>query len=161
MDTVTYPHAEVTAELGEHFSCFKANLTEPPSDFTEASGGAPVPWAPTFAFSDARGRPQRRSVGWLPPQDFLAELRVARGLFLITRRRGAEADQLLESVVDGHTESPAAPEAAYWLGVGRFLSGKRDIQALADAWNELRRKFPQSEWAQKAEVIDDWKGGEL
>ncbi len=161
MDTVTYPNAGVTAELAGHFACFKADLTERHPDFAEASGGGPVPWAPTFVISDDRGRPQRRTVGWLPPTHFLAELRTARGIWSITRRRAEDAESLLSGVVAKHPLAPAAPEAAYWLGVSRFLAGKRDIQALADAWNELRRRFPKSEWALKAEVIEDWQGGEL
>lgn len=161
MDTVTYPHPEVAAELDGHFACFKANLTERHPDFAEASGGGPVPWAPTFVLTDARGRQVRRSVGWLPPSDFLAELRTARGIWAITRRRTEDAEALLAAVVDDHPRSPAAPEAAYWLGVSRFLAGRRDIQALADAWHDLRRRFPGSEWALKAEVIEDWKGGPI
>ena len=161
MDAVTYPHPEVATELSERFACFKASLMERHPDFVEASGGSPVPWAPTFVFTDARGRVARRSVGWLPPADFVAELRTARGIWAITRRRSEEAGELLGGVVADHPTAPAAPEAAYWLGVARFLGGKRDIQALADAWNDLRRRFPDSEWAGKAEVIDDWKGGEI
>lgn len=161
MDTVTYPDPEVAAELGGAFAGFKASLMERHPDFVEASGGAPVPWAPTFVYSDARGRQVRRSLGWLPPADFLAELRTARGIWAITRRKGEEAEELLGGVVAERPEAPAAPEAAYWLGVARFLAGRRDIQALADAWNDLRRRFPDSEWALKAEVIDDWTGGEI
>ena len=161
MDTVTYPHPEVAAELGAHFACFQANLMERHPDFGEASGGGPVPWAPTLVLSDPRGRPARRSVGWLPPADFLADLRTARGIWAISRRRAEEAEELLTGVVEKHAGSPAAPEAAYWLGVSRFLAGRRDVQALADAWNELRRRFPGSVWALKAEVIDDWKGGAI
>ena len=161
MDTVTYPHPEIAAELGGRFACFKASLMERHPDFAEASGGGPVPWAPTFVFSDGRGRPLRRSLGWLPPADFLAELRTARGIWAITRRRAAEAEDLLGGVVEGQPGAPAAPEAAYWLGVARFLAGRRDVQALADAWNDLRERFPGSEWALKAEVIDDWRGGAI
>ncbi len=161
MDTVTYPHPEVEAELEEGFACFKANLTERHPDFVEASGGAPVPWAPTFVYLDGKGRARRRSVGWLPPADFVAELRTARGIYAITRRAAEDAQGLLGSVVADHAEAPAAPEAACWLGVARFLAGRRDIQALADAWNDLRRRFPGSEWALKAEVIEDWRGGAI
>lgn len=161
MDTVTYPHPEVVAELAANFVCFKANLMERHPDFVEASGGTPVPWAPTLVYSDGRGRIHRRSVGWLPPEDFVADLRTARGLYAITRRRADTAEELLVGVVEEQPQAPAAPEAAYWLGVGRFLGGKRDIQALADSWRELRRRFPDSDWALKAEVIEDWKGGAI
>lgn len=161
MDTVTYPNSEVAAELAEHFSCFKANLMERHPDFLEASDRSPVPWAPTFLLFDSRGRRQRRWVGWLPPAGFLAELRTARGIHAITRRRADEAEALLSGVAEEFPTSPAAPEAAYWLGVGRFLAGKRDIHALAAAWRDLRDRFPTSEWALKAEVIEDWSGGEI
>lgn len=150
MEAVTLPDEEVDAYLDEHFVGFKLCLLDRHPDFKEAVGGQPVPWAPTFLFTDGKGRPARRSVGWLDPVDFGAELRLARAQYLLTRGRFDESLALLEEA--------GSPEALYYIGVVRFLKGKRDMIALGESWNALRDAFPASEWAEKASVIEDWDG---
>jgi len=159
MDAVTYPHPEVAAEVSSKFEPVKISLAERHPDFREASGGMPVPWAPTFVFRSERGRELRRSVGWLGPDHFLAELWTARGYAAMTGRDFEAAVSLFDQAQDRSPTAPAAPEAGYWHGVARFLAGKRDMAALKESWNALRARFPNTEWAQKAEVIDDWQGG--
>jgi len=159
MDAVTYPHAEVSSEISSAFVGLKISLAERHPDFREASGGMPVPWAPTFIFRDGRGRELRRSVGWLAPDAFLSELWTVRGYAKMLRRDFDGAVELFEQAQDRDASAPAAPEAGYWHGVARFLQGNRDMAALKVSWNALRERFPGTEWAGKAEVIDDWKGG--
>jgi len=155
MDTVTYPDPAVDAALAEHFVGFKLCLLDKHPDFREATGSNPVPWAPTFRFTDGKGRETRRTVGWLGPADFVAELALARGQAAMTRGRFDDALALLEGVDDA---AMAAPEARYYEGVAAFLRGKRDMAALKERWVRLRERHPHSDWANKAEVIEDWNG---
>ena len=158
MDAVTYPDPEVDAALQADFVGFKLCLTERHKDFKEAACGAAVPWAPTFLFTDGKGREVRRSVGWLAPQDFLAELRLARAQFHLTRGRFDEALAGLEEISSDYRGTQAAPEAGYYAGVALFLKGKRDMTALKERWTKLRDQHPKSDWASKASVADDWNG---
>ena len=150
MEAVTLPDPAVDAELTEHFAGFKLCLLDRHPDFKEAVGAQAVPWAPTFLFTDGKGREVRRTVGWLSPNDFLAELRLARAQFRLTRGKMDEALELLAAA--------GSAEAMYYEGVAVFLKGKRDMIALGEKWNALRESFPTSEWAAKAAVIEDWDG---
>lgn len=135
------------------FASIAIDLSQRHPDFRDASGGAPVPWAPTFVIRDSKGRHQRRWVGWHGPTDFVAELMLARGLHHLSRGRWADAEQCFGEVDEG---ALGAPEAAYWSGVARFQGSGRDFPGLVADWNDVRRRFPDSEWAKKASVVDDW-----
>ncbi len=155
MDTVTYPDATVDAELAKNLVGFKMSLVEKHPDFRDATGGIPVPWAPTFRFTDGKGRETRRTIGWLGPADFVAELQLARAQAAMTRGRFDDALELLEGT---ERTAMSSPEAMYYEGVAVFLRGRRDMAALKERWVRLREQHPQSDWAKKAEVIEDWNG---
>ncbi|NJN14400.1 MAG: hypothetical protein HC813_01795 [Planctomycetes bacterium] len=150
---MTHPDPAVDAALSGSFVGLKINLAERHPDFKEAAGGSTVPWAPTFRYSDPKGREIRRTVGWFDVGDYLAELGMARGLGEIGRGRFAEALTELDAIAAG--ESRFAPEAAYYGGVAAFLGGKRDMALLKERWNRLRADRPGHEWAQRAAVVED------
>ena len=156
MDTVTYPDPRIDALLRERFTGFKLNLAEKNPDFREAAGGSPVTWAPTFRFTDAKGREVRRTLGWLGPADFAAELHLALGHGHLARGRFDDARTVFEEVAGG--ESRLAAEGGYLAGVAVFLGGKRDMAALKKRWDRLRAEHPGHDWAERASVIEDWKG---
>ncbi|MEM7048276.1 MAG: hypothetical protein AAF604_01395 [Acidobacteriota bacterium] len=160
MGAVTYPDDRVAALLTERFNLYKLDLSTPHEDFRAASGGAPVPWAPTFRFCDRRGREVRRLVGWLPPEGFLAELHLTLGLQDIARGRFADAEAAMGRIADRWPEAAAAPEALYWAGMAAFQDGQRDMHRLHQGWQALRQRYPDSTWAERASVIDDWKGAQ-
>jgi len=150
MEAVTLPDDAVDAQLRDHFAGFKLGLLDRHPDFKEATNGRAVPWAPTFLFTDGKGREVRRTVGWLAPGAFVAELKLARAQHAIMRGAFDDALALLDDA--------GSPEALYYAGVAGFLKGKRDMNALGERWNALRDRFPESEWARKASVIEDWDG---
>ncbi len=158
MDTVTYPHPDVVGFVNPHFSAIKINLLERHPDFRVASGGARIPWAPTLIFTDPQGRELRRYVGWLPPQSFVAELHLVRGILGVGRGRFAEAKEHLAQIERRFAASEAAAEGLYWQGIAGFLEGKRDMSALADCWNRLIEEYPGTRFATHASVIEDWPG---
>ncbi len=154
MDTVTCPDPAVDAALTASFSGYRLCLTEKNLDFKEAAGGVAVPWAPTFRYTDNKGREIRRSVGWYSSTDFLAELTVARAHYELGRWRFDNAIELFESVAAETTR--LAPEAGYYAGVALFIAGKRDMAALKTRWLRLIAECPESDWAHKASVHEDW-----
>ena len=84
MGAVTYPNAQVAEFVSERFTAIKFNVKEPHPDFKEALGRGKVLWAPLLVFLDGRGSELRRYVGFLPPDEFLAELRLVLGLAAMT-----------------------------------------------------------------------------
>ncbi len=156
MDTVTYPDPRVVAQVGALVVPLKISLLEKHPDYKEATGGTAIPWAPTLLYTDGKGREFRRTIGWFDPAEFLGELQLAAAHFHLSRWRFAEALAAFELTASEHAATLAGPEAGYYAGVTRYLSGKRDMAALAERWNQLRARHPGNDWSVKASVIDDW-----
>ena len=152
MDTVTYPDNVVAGLLAERFAVLKLNLLERHPDFKDASGGHKVLWAPALIFSDARGRELRRFTGWLPPGEFLSELRLVLALHDLNHSRFDEARAGLEGIIDAGDE--IAAEALYWHGIAGFLGGQRDMDALTSSWKQIIEEHPGSRFATHASVIE-------
>ncbi len=155
MDTVTYPDADVAKLLGEHFEPLKIDMLAKHPDFREASLGQKVIWAPAMIFSDAKGREIRRFVGWLPPEAFIAEIRFVMATAQFQSIDFAGARDAFRSILDAAPKSEIAPEALYWSGIAGFLAGKRDMDALREAWTRLVADYPNTRWATHASVIED------
>jgi tetratricopeptide (TPR) repeat protein len=151
MGTVTYPHAEVIEFVTEHFAAAKFNVKEPVPDFKEAVGRGKVIWAPLFIFLDYRGTELRRYLGYLPPDDFLAELRLVLGLAAMTHMKYQEALEWFLSAVEKSPDSSAAPEALFWAGAADYRIG--GAQPMIARWDDLIARCPGSTWAKRADVI--------
>jgi len=73
------------------------------------------------------------------------------GKAAFSRGQFEEAKRDFEAVAKDYPQSAAAPEAIYWAGVSAYKqSGKPD--PLKQAGEELRKKYPASEWAKKSSV---------
>ena len=155
MDTVTYPDPAVTEAVNTHFAPLTINLFDRHPDFKEASAGARIPWAPTLVFSDAKGRELRRYVGWLPPESFLAELTLVRGIAGVGQGQFESAAEILAPLDAEYADKEVAAEGLYWLGIARFLAGSKDMEALRGCWEKLVEKHPGSRFATHASVIKD------
>lgn len=158
MGAVTFPDAAVGSFLAEHFRGVRFDLTDPHPDFREATATAKVVWAPTFIVDDLRGKELRRWTGWFPPEEFIAELRIAIAQDRFHRKQPGAAIALLESVVEETPDAPAAPEAMHWLGIFGFLSGNYDWNALRTHWTAVEERYPGTRWARHSEVIADAPG---
>jgi TolA-binding protein len=108
-----------------------------------------------LGLTDHTLRQLRRTIGFLPPDDFLAELRLALGLAALARARNETALPALRAVADLHPRSHVAGEALFWAGIAAFRAAERDKAALRDAWEPLWERYPDSTWAQRTSV---WPG---
>ena len=155
MAKVTWPDPQVGSLLTAHYRGIQFDLASPHDDFVEATQTAKVVWAPTFIVDDTRGRELRRWTGWLPPEEFIAELQIPVAMDHLHHRRIEEGAAILESVVEETPKAPAAAEALHFLGIFEFLAGKRDLPKLRARWNAVREQYPDSRFARHSEVIDD------
>src|ERR1700745_3958226 len=111
MGTVTYPDAQVAEFLSERFVALKFNIKERHPDFKDALGRGKWLWAPLLVFLDGRGTELRRYVGFLPPDEFLAELRLVLGLSEMTHANFEGALGWLDGAAELFPAASAAPEA--------------------------------------------------
>ena len=108
-----------------------------------------VIWTPTFLFQDAGGKVHRKLVGALPSDDFLAQLKVGKGMVFLEMQRNEDAIKWLQRAIDEHPDAGVVPEAVFFLGVARYKT-THEAGALRNIYDALTQKYPQSEWARRA-----------
>jgi hypothetical protein len=155
MDAVTYPTPSVVDFLSDQFVCLKLDTSARSPAFRRILGRQGLRWTPTFVFADHTVRELRRTVGFLPPDDFLAELQLVLGLAGLARARNETALATLRAVADLHPESHVAGEALFWAGIAAFRIAGGEKAALRVAWQPLWERYPDSTWARRAAVWPD------
>jgi len=148
METVTYPEHEVQEFLGEHFTPVRLDVHHA----AEAVRRYNQNWTPTFLVLNEEGVEAHRVIGYLPPEEFRAELRLGLGKACFDRGTFENALVHLRETVIHFPDTWTAPEAQYWLGVTRYrMEGKPD--GLMAEWNLLLERWPESRWARSASFI--------
>ncbi len=147
MENVTYPDARVAEFIAKHYIPVKINVRDRP----DIAAGYDVNWTPTMLIGDETGRAHFRVEGFLPPEDFVAQLALGLGRLELDRQRFPGAIHHFEAVSQRHRGSEAAAQALYWLGVARTKQSKDPAQ-LREAWNTLTSECPHSDWAKRANI---------
>jgi thiol-disulfide isomerase/thioredoxin len=150
---VTYPDPAVRALLGQCFVCVKFNTTTPNAWFKRLKGSFGHLWHPNIAILDDRLTEARRFIGFLPPDDFIAQLEVGRGLVELYHARAQIALDIFNRVTEQGEHTHVAPEALYWAGVAAYRAGG-GLEALTTIWSRIEERYPLSEWAMRADCLD-------
>ena len=108
-------------------------------------------WTPTIIVLDSGGRERHRIEGFLPPDDFLAQLKLGLGQVHRSGQRFSDAERVFHEVVQELPNTEAAPAAQYWAGVSRY-KGSNDPKALKDTAEAFKKRYTDTEWAKKASV---------
>jgi hypothetical protein len=137
----------VAAFIEEQFVPLRAHIKQRAALFHQFS----VLWTPTVLFLDSATVERRRSEGYLPRQEFFAELHhgVARLLFL--RKRWPETIRAYDEIVSRFGDTAAAAEAMYWAGVSRY-SQSHDHHVLGELAAQFERQHQHTLWARKASI---------
>lgn len=109
-----------------------------------------IAWTSTFLIQDAEGKVHRKLVGFIPTDDFLAQLQFAKGILFFEKYRHDEAMKWFTAVIEEHPDSGVSPEAVFFLGVTEYKK-THDAGALRRVYDTLSSKHPQSEWARRAQ----------
>jgi len=100
---------------------------------------------------DPNGEERRRIEGYLPKEEFRAQLEMGLARVALMRKQLAEAEERYARVVENYPRTKAVPEALYWRNVCRY-NQSHDATALQNVARELSERFPESEWSVKASV---------
>lgn len=147
MDTVTYPEGKVAEFLSSEFVPARVNVKET----DEAIGLFKPTWTPTLLCLDPEGGVHYRTVGFIPPDEFVPEFLVARGLAAFNQGQYAAAMGHFAKVHREAPQSVHAPQAQYWHAVAEYKqTGSRD--ALLAGWRRLRERYPESYWSRKIPI---------
>src|SRR5262245_14651947 len=124
MDTVTYPDARVASFVGQQFVPIRVMVKEKP----DLAAAFDVIWTPNVVLADDAGKAHYRIEGYLPPEDFLAQLALGLGRHQLERQEYAKAIHHFEEVARRHRGTDAGAQALYWLGVAQYKHSKDPAQ---------------------------------
>ena len=136
--------------IRENFIPVKIHVKERQKDF-ERFGAQ---WTPTAIILDPSGKEQHRFEGFLPADDFLAQLHLGLARSAFGRQNFGEAEKRFRAIVDQFPKTDAAPEALYWAGVSKYKA-TNDAAALVETEKNFKSRYTDTTWAKKASV---WGG---
>ena len=145
-----YPNPEVAKFIQDNLVPARAHVKEQPEAFERFN----AQWTPTILILDPEGAEQHRIEGFLPPPDFLAQLKLGRAHAAKARGAWADAERRYREVAEDSAPADVASEALYWAGVSRYKA-TGDAGALAETARSFQTRFTDSPWAKKASV---WSG---
>ena len=110
-----------------------------------------VKWTPTIIILEADGDEHHRFIGFLQPEDFIAQMTLGKGKLAFNLDSFDQAIQCFQEILVGYPKTDADPEAQYYLGVSKYKAS-HDPKELKLGLEALQRNYPQSEWTKKAQV---------
>jgi TolA-binding protein len=142
-----YPDERVVRFIEENFVPVKIHIKENPKGFEQFG----AQWTPTMIVADSNGAERYRFEGYLPVDDFLAQLDLGLAKSAFANQNWGEAERRFRDVADRFPKTEAAAEALYWAGVSGY-KGSGDAAALRQTAEAFRSRYPESQWAKKASV---------
>ena len=144
---VTYPDSNVCFSVEKDFIPIQVDFNKNKALVKRFS----VKWTPTIIIFDADGSEHHRFIGFLPPEDFIAQLVLGKGKAEFDQDRFEQAIQCFQEILVRYPKADAAPEAQYLLGVTKYKAN-HDPKELKLGLEVLQRDYPCSEWTKKAQV---------
>lgn len=126
-------------------------MREQAADFKRLGERYSAQWTPTILLLDQDGTERHRIEGFLPTDDFLAQLMLGLAHAAFKRQDWKDAERRFREVVDRYLQTEAAAEALYWAGVARYKASN-DAAALADTAKAFSERYTDTSWAKKASV---------
>lgn len=140
--------------ITDEFEPVRVHVRDQAEDFRRLGKRFGAEWTPTILMLDPTGEERHRIEGFLPADDFLAQLGLGLGRLHFSAGRFQEAEDQYREVRERHPGSDAAAEARYWEGVSRYKRTD-DPSALADTARAFQAAYTDTPWAKKASV---WSG---
>ena len=146
-----YTDPRVTRLIGESFVPVRVHVKEQAGEFKRLGERFGAQWTPTVLLIDGKGQERHRIEGFLPAEDFLAQLHLGTAHTKFAAGDYAAAAQLFDEVLSTAAAGDAAPEAQYWAGVSRYKASG-DAAALKDTARRFTERFQDTSWAKKSSV---------
>ena len=146
-----YPDPRVTQFITENLRPVRIHVREDAEAWRTVGGELGVQWTPTVLILGPDGKEHHRIEGFLPADDFLAQLMIGLAKREFAGGRFDEAERRYRAVLEQLPETESAAEAQYWAGVSRY-KGSNDASALTDTAAAFSRRYQESSWAKKASV---------
>ena len=106
-------------------------------------------WTPSVVILDSKGVERSRIEGYLPKDEFRAQLELGLARVAFMNKKWADAESKYAEVLEKYPHSKAAPEALYWKGVSHYKA-TNDHTVLVALPQQFKEKYPDSIWAMKS-----------
>ena len=146
-----YTDPRVAAFIRDHFISVRVHVKSQADEFKRLGARFNAQWTPTILIIDPKGEERHRVEGFLPADDFLAQLTLGLAHSAFARGEFAEAERWYREVVDRHPKTDAAPESLYWAGVSHYKASG-DASALGETAAQFANRYTDTSWAKKASV---------
>jgi TolA-binding protein len=100
---------------------------------------------------DADGHERYRFVGYLPADEFQAQVLMGLAKSAFAHKQWPEAGRWFSRIVEQFPECEPAPEALYWVGVCRYKA-TNDHHALGETAAQFTRRYQHTSWAKRSSV---------
>lgn len=97
---------------------------------------------------DSSGKERVRLEGYLPREEFRAQLELGLARIAFMSKDWAQAEQRYAAVLERYPNTEAASEALYWKGVSQYKA-TNDHTVLGELPGQFRQQYPDSIWAMK------------
>ena len=146
-----YTDPRVIRIIEDSFVPVRVHVKENAAAFKQLGERFGAQWTPTILIIDKNGQERYRIEGFLPADDFLAQLALGAAHTAFASGDYAAASRMFDDIVSRYPAGDAAAEAQYWAGVSRYKA-TGDAAALKDTARRFTEKFQDSRWAKKASV---------
>lgn len=145
MGAVTYPDQKVAEFINTNLVPIQllSNAKPYADDFN-------IQWTPVVIILDEFGKEHFRTVGFMPPEEFIPSVILGMLKVQFDLKKYREALDIANRLIKDFPKSKAIPETIYWQGVASF-EHTNDPQHLKAAYKKLQAEYPASEWTQRAE----------
>lgn len=154
MEDVTYKDLKVINYLQHNYILVKYNSSNRQPGFRNTYTSSPYLWTPTFIIFSNDGSEVRKTTGYLPPDQFINELELGKAMAELRKAKSSDALLTLENLVATSNNQTIKQEALYWAGVAAFYAYGKSLSHLIPYWENLMAKYPESEWAERADCLD-------
>jgi hypothetical protein len=144
MDAVTYPKDEVAEFLNKAVIPLRV-----PSDAKPLSDDFNLKWTPMLVVLDWNGKEHQRTVGFLPPEEFIPSVLLGIAKTHFDLDQFGDAIKVLDRILSDCAGSSAAPEAVFLKGVCGYKN-THNPTPLKEAYEKLQATYPASEWTKRA-----------
>jgi len=146
-----WPDPRVVKFVNENFIPARVHVKDDSALFQKYGEKYSAQWTPTVLALDPDGVERHRIEGFLPNDDFLAQLMLGSAQIAFAQQEWGEAERRFREIVDTLPDTDAAPEALYWAGVAPY-KGTHDGSSLKATARAFKERYQDTTWAKKASV---------
>ncbi len=146
-----WPEERVASFVAENFIPARVHVKDDAAAFKQYGEKYAAQWTPTILELDSEGVERHRIEGFLPSDDFLAQLMLGLARIHFQEQKWQDAQRMFRRIYEELPDSDAAAEALYWVGVSRYKE-TGDATALKETGRAFTTRYKDSSWAKKASV---------